>query len=648
MVCHANPAQGATREITTVDTQLISQSTHAKVRCAQCHTGVDQRLHRPCQTVIAKVDCAICHADQVQQHQRSYHGKLVQQGDPDAPVCLDCHSDHGTLSKSNPQSPTFPNNVPALCGRCHQEGKQAASRNHSSQTDIIGHYSESIHGKGLLESGLVVTAVCTNCHTAHLVLPKSDPESSIHAANIPTTCGKCHHGIEESFKKSIHSTLVSKSDQPLPICSDCHSAHTISRTDADNFKIGMMETCGKCHKEVAESYFDTYHGKVSKLGSANSAKCHNCHGAHDILPVTDPQSRLSRANIVETCGTCHPGSHRRFAGYLTHATHHDPQKYPVLFITFWSMTALLVGTFAFFGLHTLFWIPRSFAEQRRKKKAGSEQEERYVLRFDRVTRQFHFVMIMSFFGLALTGMALKFSYMPWAVWLANLLGGFKAAGTIHRVCAVIMVSLFTFHAGYIISQKRHRGLTWKQMLTGTQTLVPTWQDAVEFFQSIKWFVRLGPRPQYGQWTYWEKFDYFAVFWGVTIIGSTGFVLWFPEFCTWFLPGWFINVATIIHSDEALLAVGFIFTIHFFNTHFRPDKFPMDMVMFTGTVSEEELKTDKPGLYQELKESGKLEKLIIPAPSKEFLFWARLFGSVALITGLTLALFIIWSMLYGYR
>ena len=80
-------------------------------------------------------------------------------------------------------------------------------------------------------------------------------------------------------------------------------------------------------------------------------------------------------------------------------------------------------------------------------------------------------------------------------------------------------------------------------------------------------------PGYGRFTYWEKFDYFAVFWGMIIIGFTGLVLWFPEFFTRILPGWSINVATIIHSDEALLAVGFIFTIHFFNTHFRPDKFP---------------------------------------------------------------------------
>ena len=170
----------------------------------------------------------------------------------------------------------------------------------------------------------------------------------------------------------------------------------------------------------------------------------------------------------------------------------------------------------------------------------------------------------------------------------------------------------------------------------------------EFVQTIKWFLRRGPRPEYGRWSYWEKCDYFAVFWGIAIIGSTGFILWFPELCTYILPGWFINVATIIHSDEALLATGFIFTIHFFNTHFRPEKFPMDMVMFTGRVAVDELKREKPRYYEELVASGELEKRLVPQTSKEFRLWAAIFGTLALVIGFSLVVFIIWSMIFGYR
>ncbi len=655
MLCHAEPVQGGDGVIPAVDAGLLVRSSfeekpvHSGTRCAQCHTGTTPSLERACETVAATVDCSICHALEVDEHNEGFHGQLLAEGDPDTPTCLDCHIGHGVQSSLDPTSLTFPYNVPDLCGRCHREGEKAAARHQSTEQDVVKNYTMSIHGKGLLKSGLVVTATCADCHTAHKPLPSSDPASSVHRENIPDTCGTCHHGIEEAFSKSIHSPLVSDSDEPLPVCTGCHSAHSIRRTDQSDFRLEVMETCGQCHEDVAETYFDTYHGKVSKLGSAGSAKCHSCHGAHDVLPVTDPRSRLSHANIVETCGECHEGSHRRFAGYLTHATHHDPGKYPALFFSFWIMTALLVGTFAFGGLHTLAWFPQSLREMGRHRKKAADNGERLMFqRFDPVVRQMHFVLILTFFGLALTGMTIKFSYMPWAQWLSKALGGFGATGVIHRASAVLILIVFAVHLAVVLQRKLKNGTTWKDLLTGTATLLPTWNDVREFVQTVKWFFGRGPRPQYGRWTYWEKFDYFAVFWGIAIIGSTGFMLWFPELCTYVLPGWFINVATIIHSDEALLATGFIFTMHFYNTHFRPEKFPMDMVMFTGLVDVEELKREKPRYYEELVASGELEKRLVPQAPKEFRFWAAIFGTLALVIGFSLVVFILWSMIFGYR
>ncbi|GMV91625.1 MAG: hypothetical protein AMXMBFR82_14030 [Candidatus Hydrogenedentota bacterium] len=654
MACHAEAVQGADGTLAAVDAMLLGNSTHQEVSCAQCHTGIEPRHpERPCATVAEKVDCSICHADQVDQHARSTHGQLLAQGDADAPLCLDCHAGHGTLAKTDPASPTYPTNVPNLCGRCHRDGEKAATRIGPEFAGIVPQYTESVHGRGLSESGLIGTATCTSCHTAHMPLPPGDPESTVNRANIADTCGQCHAGIESQFLSSIHSTLVSdEAPEDLPVCSSCHTAHSIAPTDADTFKLEIVETCGECHAYVTETYFDTQHGKKSKLGSALAAKCHDCHGAHDILPPTDPASHLSHDNIIETCAQCHPGSNRRFAGYLTHATHHDSEKYPALFFSFWAMTSLLVGTFGFFGLHTLMWFPHSLREIRKKRElAKTEGEKKRVMvrRFDPIVRQMHFVLILSFFGLALTGMVLKFSYMPWAQWLSDALGGAHACGTIHRICAVAMFIVFAIHIGYIVQRKRKSGSTWKSILLGPGSLVPNWRDVQEFIATVKWFRGKGPRPQYGEWTYWEKFDYFAVFWGVAIIGSTGLFLWFPEEFTLVLPGWLINVAQIIHSDEALLAVGFIFTIHFFNTHFRPEKFPMDMVMFTGVVPEEELKEERPRFYERLKDSGELEKrLTEDVPAKEYKFWAALFGAAALVIGFGLVLLIIWSMVFGYR
>jgi len=361
-----------------VNTEHLGQSMHAKTACSQCHTGVSPSKVRPCETVTQKVDCGSCHVELVAEYQKSVHGTLFAQNDPNAPTCIECHGTHLTRGKRDPKSTTFPIRVPELCGKCHLEGKKAAVRYTGTERDIVSHYTESIHGKGLLKSGLVVTAMCTDCHGAHSELPSKDPNSSVHRDNVAHTCGKCHHGIEEKFAKSVHSPLVTDTHKELPACSECHSAHTIRRTDITGFQLEIMQQCGRCHEKIAATYFDTYHGKVSQLGYTKTAKCYDCHGSHDILPVSNPQSHLSRENVVGTCQKCHPGATRRFAGYLTHATHHDPEKYPILFWVFWGMTGLLIGTFVVGGIHTLLWLPRSLQWQRQLKKAkqsGSEKSK---------------------------------------------------------------------------------------------------------------------------------------------------------------------------------------------------------------------------------------------------------------------------------
>ena len=379
MRCHADQhLKAADGRPMFVNVDEMAGSEHVKVACSQCHSDVNASRVRPCETIKRKVDCTACHEAVGQQYQLSTHGQMHAKGDTNAPFCKDCHGSHHVLGKHNPASPSFATNVPDLCARCHREGKKAAVLYTGTEHEIIPRYNESIHGKGLLKSGLTVTATCTSCHTAHRELPASDPASSVNPKNVPATCGACHHGMEEQFLQSVHSSTQTKTDKKLPSCNDCHTAHSINRTDRDQFKLAIMDTCGKCHEKIAETYFETYHGKVSRLGYTKTAKCYDCHGAHDIQKVTDPRSHLSRANVVGTCQKCHSDATRRFAGYLTHATHHDPKKYPFLYWTFWGMTSLLVGTFTLSGLHTLLWLPRAFQmrrelrEEEAKEAAGGE------------------------------------------------------------------------------------------------------------------------------------------------------------------------------------------------------------------------------------------------------------------------------------
>jgi len=374
MRCHSDQKLHRARDGQSmlVNADEVNHSRHSKIACSQCHSEVNASRVRPCETITHAVDCTSCHDEIGKLYGTSIHGQLTGKSDPNAPSCKECHGTHGVLGKQDPQSSTFATNVPGLCARCHREGQKAAVRYTGRQHEIITNYTESIHGT-LLKNGLTVTATCTSCHTAHHILPRSDPASSISPANVPTTCGRCHHGIEEQFENSIHSKRVSGTTKELPVCNDCHTAHAIHRTDENSFRLNVMGTCGRCHKQIAETYFETYHGKVSRLGYTKAAKCYDCHGAHDVLRVADPRSHLSRANVATTCAKCHAGATRRFAGYLTHATHHDPKKYPFVFYTFWGMTTLLLGTFAVGGIHTLLWLPRAF-QMRRELRAAEEKE----------------------------------------------------------------------------------------------------------------------------------------------------------------------------------------------------------------------------------------------------------------------------------
>jgi len=283
-----------------------------------------------------------------------------------------------------------------------------------------------------------------------------------------------------------------------------------------------------------------------------------------------------------------------------------------------------------------------------RARAEAKRPEREFVRFSRLQRTLHACMIVSFLSLALTGLTLKFSYTGWAALLSRLLGGFQIAGFIHRTAAVLMFGVFITHLYGLYRLKKQEYKSWRALLFGPNTMLPTRQDLQQFIATMKWFVGVGPRPLYGRWTYWEKFDYFAVFWGIAVIGATGLTLWFPIFFTRFLPGSFINVATIIHSDEALLATGFIFTVHFFNTHLRPEKFPMDTTVFTGHMPLAELKRDKPLEYEALVASGQLEANLEEPQPEIVVRTIRAFAAIALGIGFSIIVWIIYAMLFAYR
>ena len=267
---------------------------------------------------------------------------------------------------------------------------------------------------------------------------------------------------------------------------------------------------------------------------------------------------------------------------------------------------------------------------------------RYVQRFDRYHRLTHACLMVSFLGLAATGMPLLFSDQRWAWYLSRFWGGFQAAGLLHRFFAIIMIATFIAHVGRVV----HRVAIRKDYsaLWGPASMVPQPRDLFEMIAHFRYFIGLGPRPKFDHFTYWEKFDYWAVFWGMFIIGGSGLMLWFPTFFAKVIPGWVFNIAMLIHGEEALLATGFIFTVHFFNGHIRPEKFPMDLVIFTGRMPRHELDEERAGELARLTAEGKLAAVDAPPPSPGLVVFARALGTVAVLVGTALVVLIFYAFL----
>jgi cytochrome b subunit of formate dehydrogenase len=663
-----------------IETNKFQLSVHGSLQCTDCHVGIEDPVHP---SKLPPPQCASCHEDVVgrpdaataqvserhakaaAEYHTSIHGMSQTMGASAAATCADCHGAHYIPALNDPESPVLKFNLPRTCARCHNN-QGLATEYRLKQPEAAKQYIDSIHGKALLQMGLIVAPSCNDCHGVHDIKRSVDRSSPINHANIAHTCGKCHVGIERTYLPSVHGKLLASGDQRGPVCTDCHTAHEIETPVNGHFKAVSDRSCGRCHQESLKHYHETYHGKAMALGKPNVAPdvaaCYDCHGHHDVYPPSDPRSRLSAENRLATCQTCHPKATAQFARYQPHANPLDRENYPQLHYTFVFMTTLLIGVFAFFGGHTFLWLLRSAylfltdSKTFREAKVHAERDDVWFTRFLPFERFLHFLVVTSFLLLVITGMPLKFYYTDWAKGLFAIMGGADVARSLHHFGALITFLYFGLHLVELTQSlwRRRQHLfdpetgrfrldrVWGAVF-GPDSMIPTKQDWRDFLDHQKWFFGKGPKPQFDRWTYWEKFDYFAVFWGVFAIGLSGLVLWFPEFFTRFLPGWIINVALIVHSDEALLAAGFIFTIHFFNTHFRLEKFPMDTVIFSGRISKTEMLHERKRWHDRLVAEGRLDDFIVKDEWERWKGIARSFGYAFFGIGVLLLLLILYAM-----
>ncbi len=506
------------------------------------------------------------------------------------------------------------------CEDCH-----APRRIPTFDPQVLAH---SVHAK--LE--------CTDCH--------SDINTVPHPHKLePVDCSGCHRRVAHQLRLGAHAPPKNGAKSRAPSCASCHGSHDVVKTGSAAFRNTIPRRCASCHEERYEGYMDRFHGQAAALGMAKAPRCSDCHNPHRPLPPDNSQSRIAPANLVATCGACHKKANLNFTQFDPHPQPSNRAHSALVYYSNLLMQVLLIGVFGFFGLHTLLWLQRSLvAYLRHELPAPAAANGQYVQRFSVFDRWMHIIVIVTFILLAMTGLPLKYASASWAHWLSGLFGGEPAMRTIHLISGAITFGYFFLHIG-IVAYRFVRTRDW-HMFYGSNSMVPTWQDIVDIGRNFAWFLYLGPRPEMGRWTYWEKFDYWAVFWGVAMIGASGLMLAAPEQAARLLPGQLLNVAAVVHGEEALLAVGFIFVFHYFHNHLRPENFPMDVTIFTGRLPLERFKQERPEQYARLVSQNRLESVLVGPPSRRLVVFSTIFGAFVVILGLVLIIAVFATIIAG--
>lgn len=601
------PNEGAIIGGPDANTPLTSPAT---LQCQGCHA--------PGKT-LPYLAGSLFHAAPHAGYDHSFHAQAVHNG-LKAATCLDCHTKNGDLTTilpaSDPNSTVNRATIAETCGKCHGD-KSVMQGSGISDRPFLS-YRESVHAKAMAR-GNTRAAVCTDCHNSHDIQPASNSQSSIAKVNIPATCGKCHRKEASEFVQSVHGQAVTRGVSRAPVCTDCHGIHNIKmpfdQTTATATTAVATDSCAKCHEGVTltqefgvasgrvSSYKDSYHGLASQLGSKVVANCASCHGVHNILPSSDPRSMISANNLPQTCGQCHVGASVNFtngkihltSGLVSEVASHDMGVVGTRIVR-WLYLPLIFLVIGGMVVHNaLIW---------RKKVVAKRRQERKIVRLSANQRAQHWLLLTSFIILVLSGFALQYP----GSWLAWLLGGSEfLRRIIHRVAAVVMLLVGTYHVLYLALSKE--GRLW------VKDMSPKLKDLKDLIANFGYYLGVkNEKPKIARFGYAEKAEYWAVVWGTIIMGLTGLMIWLKIGVFGFLPRWWIDIALAVHFYEAVLATLAIIVWHFYQVIFDPDVYPVNFAFIDGRVSEESYKEEHELAYEQLKKQAEQEEVGTEAPT----------------------------------
>jgi cytochrome b subunit of formate dehydrogenase len=583
-----------------LDLAKMAATTHGSLGCSDCHMSITNLPHadKP-----APVSCAACHPDQVKAYSKSIHGVAGRNGMSDAATCKSCHGPaHQIVSAGDAASHVNKKNLADTCGTCHSNPEFLAKHKIPFAKPVEA-YRLSLHGREVAK-GNFSAASCSDCHGAHDILRSGDPKARINRMNVAATCGNCHSDTAKAFAGSVHGLAVKAGAKDSPTCTDCHGEHNILAPSEAGSMVSPARvstvTCGRCHGDErmnsrysfgdkVPAYQDSFHGLAMRSGQASAANCASCHGVHNILPSTDPRSTIYPANLKRTCGQCHPGVGDKITEGKVHVRTAGGIEHPTVRWIRWAYYLLIPMTIGFMLLHN--GLDFLFKLRRRRPHHGTGEQ---LPRMNRNFRIAHWMVMVSFIVLVISGFALKFPEAGWVQLFHALDPKAALRGLSHRLAAIVMILATGFHFVHLAMVKRDRIIL--------KELLPGWQDAKDIWNMFRYNLGFTTqRPTFGMFGYAEKMEYWAFMWGTVVMAVTGLLLWAKNWSLANFPVWVMDAATAAHWYEAILATLSILVWHWYLVILDPDVYPMDMAWLTGKASADHLRETRPEYYRQITE-----------------------------------------------
>ena len=595
------------------------------VDCQSCHGGHDvapvaSRAFRLKSDPAA--GCGSCHEDVVAEFRFSAHGRALARSVKGAPDCLTCHRQDVIGSIAVPYAARKVAQE-KMCLSCHL--KNPAIRAMMPSAGFIESFETSVHGRALAR-GNAAAPTCIDCHGSHRMSNPLSPGSNVGKLEIPHLCAKCHAAEAAQYAESVHGTALARGMQDAPVCTTCHGEHNVLPRKDPNSPVAAANisarVCTPCHGSLklaqkydlpadrAQSYADSFHGMASRGGDVEVANCASCHGAHDILPSSDPRSRVAKANLASTCGRngCHPKANAKFALGRVHVTG-TKDKDPLLFVIGTIYLIVIVGTIGGMLAHNALDFLRKLRHKVRVRMGRAVEAPAgtgVYLRMTLFERLQHAGVALPFILLVVTGFMLHYPDAAWVRFIRRINPRtFELRSALHRAAGVVMVLTSLVHVAYVVFTAR-----------GRQLLKDIWlrpKDLTDAWKAVKYNLGVSKeRPLYGRFSYAEKTEYWALVWGTIVMTATGLIMWFDNTFIGLLTKLGYDVSRTVHFYEAWLATLAIGVWHLYFVIFNPDEYPMNLAWLTGMLSEKEMEEEHPLELERLR--GISPKPGAPAPA----------------------------------